>query len=733
MRPMVLGGYAILCLLLAACGSNGNDVRRQTPPPTQQPPNNPPPNEPPPAGTLQFSVADLQVAESQASADVSITRTAGSHGAISVTVRTVDGTAVAGQDYTAVNTTVTFADGDTAAKTVTIPVLDDSTHESDETFTVALSDPTSPAVLGTQATASVTVENDDPLPPPPAQVSLNLGTKQLSFSWPAVSGITHYQLLESPDGGSSFTQVGANIDASATSATLDIAVHRHDWANARYKLAACNAGACTDSNEVDTVGSALQAIGYFKASNPATGDSFGREVALSADGNTLAVGAMAEDSNATGINGDETNNGAINAGAVYVFTRTSGGWSQQAYVKASNTGAGDQLGFSLALSADGNTLAVGAATEDSTATGINGDETNNGASAAGAVYVFTRAGSTWSQQAYVKASNTGGSDQFGFSLALSADGNTLAVGAVGEDSNATGINGDETNNSAGAAGAVYVLTRAGSTWSQQAYVKASNPGGSDQFGFSLALSVDGNTLAVGAMEEDSNATGINGDETNNGALSAGAVYVFARAASTWSQQAYVKASNAAAGDGFGKSVALSADGNILAVGAFYEDSAATGIDGDQTNNGAPSAGAVYMFTRSGSAWSQQAYVKASNPAASDNFGYSLALSADGDMLAVSADEEDSAATDIDGDQTNNGALSAGAVYMFTRAGSVWSQHAYVKASNTEAGDAFGQSVELSADGDTLAVGTHLENSAAAGINGDQSDNTASNAGAVYLY
>lgn len=130
------------------------------------------------------------------------------------------------------------------------------------------------------------------------------------------------------------------------------------------------------------------------------------------------------------------------------------------YFKASNTGANDQFGISVALSGDSNTLAVGAYYESSNATGIGGDEANNLASNSGAVYVFTRTSgtSTWSQQAYVKASNTETSDYFGRSVALSGDGNTLAVGAAGEDSNATGINavGGQTSSSASGAGAVYV-------------------------------------------------------------------------------------------------------------------------------------------------------------------------------------------------------------------------------------------------------------------------------------
>ena len=115
---------------------------------------------------------------------------------------------------------------------------------------------------------------------------------------------------------------------------------------------------------------------------------FGLSVALAADGNTLAVGATAEGSRATGINGDQSDRSAANSGAVYVFTRSDGIWTQQAYVKASNTDASDQFGASVALAADGNTLAVGANAEGSSATGINGDQSDNSASLSGAVYLY---------------------------------------------------------------------------------------------------------------------------------------------------------------------------------------------------------------------------------------------------------------------------------------------------------------------------------------------------------
>ena len=448
----------------------------------------------------------------------------------------------------------------------------------------------------------------------------------------------------------------------------------------------------------------------------------------------MIVGAFGEGSSAVGVNGDQTNNDAGGSGAAYVFIRSGSTWSQQAYLKASNTDAGDQFGYSVALSGDGNTLTVSANNEASNAKGINGDQTNNGAFNAGAVYVFIRSGSTWSQQAYIKASNSGIGDHFGYSLALSSDGNTLTVGAYGEASDATGINGDQSNNAASNAGAAYVFTRSGSTWSQQAYIKASNTGVSDQFGNSVALSGDGNTLTVGALGEASSATGINGDQTNNGAGNSGAAYVFTRSGSTWSQQAYIKASNAEANDRFGNSVALSGDGDTLSVGAYTEGSNAVGINGDQTSNGAGLSGAVYVFIRSGLTWSQQAYIKASNTDVIDQFGYSVALSGDGNTLTVGAFGEDSNAVGINGGgQADNTASTSGAVYVFIRSGSTWSQQAYVKASNAEANDLFGYSVALSGDSNTMAIGAFSEDSDAKGINGDKMNNGAQNSGAAYVF
>ena len=450
---------------------------------------------------------------------------------------------------------------------------------------------------------------------------------------------------------------------------------------------------------------------YVKASNTGGNDRFGYSVAL--DGDTLVVGADYEASNATGVDGDQLDHSAPHSGAVYVFFRhLNGTWFQEAYLKASNTGNNDAFGQSVAL--DGDTLVVGADGEDSNATGVNGNQLDNSAPWSGAAYVFVRSDGIWSQQAYLKASNTDSDDAFGQSVAL--DGDTLVVGA-NEASNATGVDGNELDNSASSSGAAYVFVRSDGIWSQQAYLKASNTDSDDAFGQSVAL--DGDTLVVGANEA-SNATGVDGNELDNSASSSGAAYVFVRSDGIWSQQAYLKASNTDSDDTFGTSVAL--DGDTLMVGACGEDSNATGVNGNQLDNSSDNSGAAYVFVRSDGTWSQQAYLKASNTGDDDVFGRSLAL--DGDTLVVGARGED-------GGILLDNLPESGAAYFFVRSGGTWSQENYVKALDTENGDAFGTSVAL--DGGTLVIGARTEDSNATGVNGNQFDNSAPNSGAVYIF
>jgi chitodextrinase len=303
-------------------------------------------------------------------------------------------------------------------------------------------------------------------------------------------------------------------------------------------------------------------------------------------------------------------------------------------LSASDGAARDFFGNSVALSADGNTALIGAYTK-------NSDQ--------GAAFVFTRFGSTWSQQQELTASDGVGGDFFAWSVVLSADGNTALVGAYGRNSDR---------------GAAYVFMRSGSTWSQQQELTA--PAGAAEFGSSVAVSADGSTALIGA-------SGTNAAQ--------GAAYVFTRAGSTWSQQQELTTSGAAQ-DQFGSSVTMSADGNTALIGA-------PGTNSRQ--------GAAYVFTRSGSIWSQQVELTASDGAAGDNFGsFSVTLSADGNTALIGA-------------PTKNSWQGAG--YVFTRSGSIWSQQVELTASDGASASNFGVFVTLSADGSTALIGADDKNSA----------------------
>jgi hypothetical protein len=521
----------------------------------------------------------------------------------------------------------------------------------------------------------------------------------------------------------------------------------------------------------------LKQTAYIKASNAEAYDHFacgganqghsGNAVALSGDGTTMIVGAPYESGGATGINGSQNDNSAYASGAVYVFVRQGDAWIQQAYLKASNTGQSDHFGSSVAVSSDGSTISVAAHWEASAATGINGNQNDESIRQAGAVYVFTRTGTSWSQQAYIKASNTGrpgegdlpgDGDQFGYSVALSGDGNTLAVGAIAEDSAAQQINGNQQDDSQQTAGAVYVYSRSGTAWAQQAYVKGSHVETGDMFGFAVALDHDGNTLVASAFDERGSGRGINVPHDNR-ANGSGALYVFSRRGGAWVQDAYIKGSKTEATDQLGYSVAISDDGNTIASGAGDEDCLTPGInpagcDNDSPPRGAANiwVGAAYVFVRTGvgtnAVWSEQAFIKANNARPYNSFGVKLALSGDGNTLAVASYVEDNGGRGVRPPdpqpflivdhldpwrEHQNQAIESGAVYFYSRTGTTWTQRAYVKGSNTDAGDEFGSAVALNGDGRILAVGAHNEDGNGRGLKGNPDDNSADDSGAVYVF
>ena len=528
-----------------------------------------------------------------------------------------------------------------------------------------------------------------------------------------------------------------------------------------------------------------------------TGDAFGAAVALSSDGATLAVGAPGEDgpardplSPADGQAYRDAVSGNIHSpmdtGAVYVYRRSSTGqWSVDAFIKAPAVDSQDSFGSVLALSSSGAVLAVGARFEDSSHTGtfaptdeeayrdaINSDDRTD----SGAVTVYRRSDTGgWSVEAFVKAPvDTGFRDYFGTALALSDDGSTLAVGATGEGSASTGTLAASDAGHAAAvrdesrqnSGAVHVYRRSDAGgWSVEAFVKAPLAGTGDTFGAALALSADGAVLAVGTTGEDSASTGtfypgFTGYEEalqDDTAIGAGAVTVYRRSdTDRWSVEAFVKAPVAGPSDRFGAALALSADGAVLAVGATGEDSASTGTflpdsadyDNAVQDDSAASTGtgAVTVHTYSVPRWSVEVFVKAPVASVGDAFGAALALSANGTVLAVGAPGQDSMRGGVfspDDRPAYSNALSmllspeAGAAYLYLQQGNTWKTGNLVKASSPLAGDAFGDALALSGDGDTLAVGARREGGRPrpqpASGRDDSAVNEERHSGAVYLY
>lgn len=544
--------------------------------------------------------------------------------------------------------------------------------------------------------AGATLSGEELLEPTQARLEL-IQDKTFRISWQPSEGADFYRVLENSDGISGFSPISDELGPAVQ--TFDHRVALYKRFNASYIVQACSVSGCVDSAEQLVTGTLEQAIGYFKASNTEFEDFFGDTVSLSSDGNTLVVGASGrfglspgggesdavyvfqrsdgnwvtqavlrsntDDGFAAGFgkdislssDGNTLAVGATGENIVYVFIRTDGSWLQQALIETSNAEPGDGFGAAVSLDAEGNILVASAPFESSSATGVNGDQSDNSARSAGAVYVFERSDGAWQQQAYLKASNTEASDIFGGDVSLSPDGSTIAVAAATEDSAATGVNGDQGDNSAVNAGAVYVFVASDETWQQQAYLKASNTRRSNSFGSALSLSFEGDTLAVGSAFFDNNR-----DDSLFEAQ--GAVYTFTRTIDVWQQEAFLQASNADSVEFFGTSISLSASGNTLAVGAPEEDSQATGVNGSQITGLPLSQGAVYMFSRSDAVWQQQAYLKAGNTDRGQFFGQAVSLSLDGHTLAAGAHREASAATGVNGDQNDNSAPFAGAVYLY---------------------------------------------------------------------
>ncbi|MBX2835297.1 MAG: FG-GAP repeat protein [Gammaproteobacteria bacterium] len=477
--------------------------------------------------------------------------------------------------------------------------------------------------------------------------------KTFRITWEPRDGAQSYRVFENPDGVTGYSPISEALEPSTHLFDHRIALYLR--INASYLVETCYASGCVSSDAAFVTGTLDEAVGYIKASN--------------AEGGYLSPGQQ-----------------------------------ESPFIVG-----GDRFGSAISLSDDGKTLAVSAPGEDSAAMGVDGIQDDNADMDTGAVYVFVRDDERWQQQAYLKADNHERICCLGStSLSLSGDGDTLAVGTNGVNRYTIEV----------FTGEVYIFTRTNGVWQQQASVQpgfltdAQGNTYDKYFGWSVSLNYDGDKLVVGAPDEGSAATGVNGNQDDDSVNGAGAAYVFDRTAGEWQEQAYLKASNTGARFAFGYSVVISADGSTIVVGAVGEASIASGILGRPTSEEViqdfsnDKAGAAYVFVRSGDSWQQEAFIKASDPEEDDRFGGAIALSADGNTLAVAASGDDG---------------YTGAVYVFARNSGKWVQQAYLNASNKDLARfaQFGSAISISADGNTLAIGAWGEGGFSNGINGDQ--------------
>jgi len=362
------------------------------------------------------------------------------------------------------------------------------------------------------------------------------------------------------------------------------------------------------------------------ASDGGSNDAFGGWTVISGD--TAIVSAP-----------QHSHNGHY-SGSAYVFTRTGSTWTEQTELLPSDGVAEDQFSYCTAL--DGNTAIVTSLLDD-----------DNGVDS-GSAYVFVRAGTTWTQQAKLLPLDGGAGDHFGFYCAL--DGDTAVIGA----------NWDSDNGNM--SGSAYVFTRIGTTWTQQAKLLASDGQAGDRFGGSIA--VTGDTALIGAYYDDDNG------------VDSGSMYVFTRTGTTWTEQQKFHPSDAGAGDTFGGVVSLSGDSVLIGAGG----------DNDMGSN----AGAAYVFVRNGANWTQQAKLHASDGAAGDEFGI-WGLSLDGDTALIGSFNDD--------DHGSN----SGSSYVFTRTGTTWTQQQKLLATDGAAGDNFGGWGAISGDSALIGAPTDDDN------------------------
>lgn len=311
------------------------------------------------------------------------------------------------------------------------------------------------------------------------------------------------------------------------------------------------------------------------ANDKISGDAFGCSVSINSDGTRIAIGVRYSDPGGSTWS---------NAGAVYIYFKSGSSWIQEAKLVATDKASNDEFGISVCLNSDATRVVIGA---------FNAD---GGSTDSGKVYIFLRTGTSWTQEAMMQASDKSSTDHFGISVTIDDAANRCMVGSA---SRGTGQGG------------VYVFTRSGTSWAQEAIIQADIPQINSYFGNSISTDSTGVRVAIGSY-----GYAIGGNAR-------GKVFVYIRSGTVWTLEQGFIASDGATSDQFGCSVAIDSTGTRVVVGSNFAD-----------NFGTPNSGKTYIFTRSGSSWIQEQILTASDKSSNYSFGYSVSINSDGSKILI---------------------------------------------------------------------------------------------------
>lgn len=530
---------------------------------------------------------------------------------------------------------------------------------------------------------SITITPEELRPLIASKAELDISFKTFTFEWQDVPDATYYNILEQIN-EQDYTALASNIEAGVNSYSKSVSLASK--VNAKYILQSCNKIGCTD-DRIIYPGNMLNGIGYIKTNQAIPLQLAGNSISLNTDATIMVIGAPGSPYTTT----DKTQiRDEWIPGAAYLFRKINGTWIQEQKLQAPEPENNDGFGNSVSLSSDGNTLAIGSYKENSSSLGVN-STANNSKALSGAVYIYNYVDGAWQQDSYIKPATSYVFQLFGTSCRLSPDGNTLVVGAPGAEVNLSGALSNPLE-------AVYVFKKADGLWYQQDYVTEFSSGENINFGESVEINQDGTRIFVGAPYSDH----INSDDTTTKNTGLAFAYELNPDGQWEKSQTFIPI-NPSRNYALGKSVALSGNGEKLAIGSY-------------SNN--DNKGEINLYDFIDNQWSFNTFIQPSNPNAWNTLKFSndMAFNFNGTLLVVGAPTQRGELQGVNQPIAETGvAISSGAAYVYKLREGLWEESSYLKSANPNNSIYFGASVAVSVDGETIIVGDTADNSALTGI------------------